>query len=457
MKTKDGSILIVDDDADVLFSAKMLLKDYFRKVQIVNDPDDMIGWMDRESFDVVLLDMNYSGSDTTGKEGIRWLRKIMQLEHPPVVVMMTAYGSVDLAIQAIKEGAVDFVIKPWQNEKLLATLSSAYKLKSSKKEVYQLQIAQKTLGEDIDKKFGEFVGQSPLMREIYTIIDKVAKTDANVLILGENGTGKELVARSIHRQSLRAAKALISVDLGALTGNLFESELFGHVKGAYTDAREDRAGRFEIASGSTLFLDEIGNVPLPLQAKLLTALQNRQITRLGANKAIPVDIRLICATNMQIGEKVDSGEFREDLLYRIKTIEVNLPPLREREGDIPLLADYFLDVYCRKYRKPGMKMSADTLKKLEQYSWPGNVRELQHAIERAVIMSDARILKPHDFFFKESVKGKNAKEILKLDDLEMTAVQKALEKNDRNISKAAKELGLSRAALYRKMEKYGVK
>jgi DNA-binding NtrC family response regulator len=454
---KEGNILIVDDDADVLFSARMLLKDHFRKVQVAGNPRIAIEMVDSESFDIVLLDMNYSGSDTSGKEGILCLEKILQSEKPPVVVMMTAFGSLDIAIKAMKKGATDFVVKPWQNEKLIATLSAAYKLRSSTSALYQLQATESTLKEDADKRFGEFVGQSPAMKKLYDIIAKVAKTDANVLITGENGTGKELVARSLHRQSLRAGKTIINVDLGAINENLFESELFGHVKGAYTDARDDRAGRFEIASGSTLFLDEIGNIPLPLQAKLLTAIQRRQVTRLGANKPIPIDIRLICATNTPIHQKVEEGEFREDLLYRINTIEINLPPLREREGDIELLAEHFLEMYCRKYRKPTMKVSNETLKKLEHYSWPGNVRELQHAIERAVIMSDGRILKPQDFFFSDTTKKISARDILNLDKLEELTINKALHKNDQNISKAAKDLGLSRAALYRKMEKYGIK
>jgi two-component system response regulator HydG len=456
MKTKEGNILIVDDDIDVLFTAKLLLGDYYKKIQTVSEPSQLPDLVASGGFDLVLLDMNYAGSETSGKEGIKWLNKIKQIDPSIVVVMMTAYSSVDLAIQAIKQGAADFVVKPWQNEKLLATLSSAYELKKSKQTVHKLQNTQRLIADDIDKKFGEFIGASEAMKQLYTIIEKVAQTDANVLILGENGTGKELVARSIHRQSHRAKEALISVDLGSISDTLFESELFGHVKGAFTDAREDRAGRFEIASGSTLFLDEIGNLPLTLQSKLLTALQNRQVTRLGSNKNIPVDIRLICATNLPVYEKVDSGEFREDLLYRIKTIEIHLPPLREREGDIPLLASYFLDLYTKKYRKPTMKLSAETLSKLEKYAWPGNVRELQHAIERAVVMSDGVILKPHDFFFHES-KKQSKSDTFNLEQNEQATIRRALEKHNDNISKAARDLGLTRAALYRRMEKYGIR
>ena len=456
MRPKEGSILIIDDDADVLFSARMFLKDHFKKVQVINHIRNVKEQLAQDCYDLVLLDMNYSGGDTSGRDGIRCLKEILRSDDPPLVVMMTAYGNMDLAIQAMKDGATDFVVKPWQNEKLLATLLSAYQLKRSAGEVTRLEATQRSINEDIDRRSGDFIGQSAPMKKLYNVIEKIAKTDANVLITGENGTGKELVARAIHRQSLRAGKTLISVDLGAINENLFESELFGHVKGAYTDAREDRAGRFEIAMGSTLFLDEIGNIPLNLQSKLLTALQNRQVTRLGANKPIKVDIRLICATNTPIYEKVGSGAFREDLLYRIKTIEINLPPLRERSGDIELLSLHFLDSYCRKYRKPTMKISAETLKKLEQYPWPGNVRELQHAIERAVIMSDSRILKPQDFHLSEPIRKTTVRDVLTLDQLEEITIAKALEKHQNNISKTAAELGVSRAALYRKMEKYGI-
>ena len=456
MKLSEGSVLIIDDDADVLFSARMLLKDYLRRVITLSEPQKIHETLSQTPVDIVLLDMNYSGSDTSGKEGMYWLRRIMEYDNPPVVIMMTAYGTVDLAIAAMKEGAVDFVLKPWQNEKLLATISSGLELKRSKQEVKKLQSEQQLIGEDIDKKSGGFVGNSDGMKAVFQMIERIAKTDANILILGENGTGKELVARAIHRQSLRRNKALINVDLGAISETLFESELFGHVKGAFTDARDERAGRFEIASGGTLFLDEIGNIPLTLQAKLLTALQNREVTRLGSNRAIKVDIRLICATNMPVHDLVEEGAFREDLLYRIKTIELYLPPLRDRSGDVELLSNHFLEIYCRKYRKLPMKIGVDALKKLEDYHWPGNVRELQHAIERAVIMTDGRILKPHDFFLTPATRKALTKDSLKLGELEADTIKRALHKHQRNISKAALELGLSRAALYRKIEKYGI-
>jgi two-component system response regulator HydG len=456
MKNPEGNILVIDDNTDVLFSAKLLLKGYFKNIQVVNDPTRIPGLIGSGDFDVVLLDMNYSGSDTSGKEGIYWLERIMEYDNPPQVVMITAFGTLDIAVQALKKGAADFVLKPWQNEKLLATLRSAYELRKSKQEVKLLRTTHRQIAEDMNKQFGEFIGQSPEMQKLYALIQKVAATDANVIILGENGTGKELVARCIHQRSGRASKAMISVDLGSVSESLFESELFGHVKGAFTDAREERIGRFEMASGSTLFLDEIGNIPLTLQAKLLTALQNRTVTRVGSNRQISVDIRLICATNMPIYEKVEDGSFREDLLYRIKTIEIHLPPLRERKGDIVLLSSHFLDLYCRKYRKSPMKLGVEALQKLEHYSWPGNVRELQHTIERAVILSDNRILKPADFPLKEPVR-KQLKSTLRLEEIEADTVRKALEKNGHNISRTAAELGLSRAALYRKLEKHDIK
>lgn len=456
MKPTDASILIIDDDEDILFSARMLLKDYYKKIKTISDPKGISYLVNSGGYDLVLLDMNYSGSETSGKEGLRWLKEIRRQDPQAIVIMMTAFGTLDLAVQAIRQGATDFVVKPWQNQKLLATLSSAYELRKLKLETEKLKVTQRFLDEDANKYFGEFIGQSASMKALYNVIEKTAATDANILILGENGTGKELVARSIHKRSLRADKSIINVDLGSINENLFESELFGHVKGAYTDAREDRPGRFEAASGSTLFLDEIGNVPLTLQAKLLAALQNRQVTRLGSNKAIPVDIRLICATNMPIYEKVDEGGFREDLLYRIKTIEICLPPLRERQGDVILLAAHFISMYCKKYRKPAMKISSDAAKKLEDYLWPGNVRELQHVMERAVIMSDSRILKPSDFLLKDIVKKQMPAAVLNLEEMNAATVKKVLEKHRGNISRAAKELGLTRAALYRRIEKYDI-
>lgn len=456
MQFNNSGILLIDDNEDILFSGKMLLKDYFKRVQTISEPASIPYHIGGGLFDIVLLDMNFTGSETSGKEGLKWLRTIKEIDPSIAVVVMTAFGSLDLAVQAIKEGASDFVVKPWQNQKLLATLFSAYELKKSRRESEDLKAVQKVMNEDAAKAFGDIIGQSECMLNLFSIIRKAAATDANILILGENGTGKELIARSIHQHSLRADKALISVDLGAINENLFESELFGHVKGAFTDAKENRPGRFEIASGSTLFLDEIGNIPLTLQGKLLTVLQNREVTRVGSNTVTPLDIRLICATNTPIYEHVEEKKFREDLLYRIKTIEIEVPPLREREGDAALLAEYFIEYYAKKYRKPAHKLSREALKKLEAYSWPGNVRELQHVVERAVIMSDSRLLKPSDFLLKEKTK-KQSDENLNLSDLNISTIKKTLIKHKGNISKAAGELGLTRPALYRRIEKYDIR
>ena len=457
MNNARGNILVIDDNADVLFSAKILLKGHFNKVSTSTEPKKITALLTSGEYEVVLLDMNYSGSDTSGREGLYWLERIMELDNPPQVIMLTAYGTVDLAVQALKKGATDFVLKPWQNEKLVATVSSALELSKSKKEVTTLRTVNKQLNEDINQPFTDLIGTSPQMKELHNLIRKIANTDANVIIFGENGTGKELVARCIHNYSGRAEKAIISVDLGAISETLFESELFGHVKGAFTDAKEDRIGRFELASGSTLFLDEIGNIPITLQSKLLTALQSRCITRVGSHKQIPVNIRLICATNAPIYDKVSEGSFREDLLYRIKTIEVYIPALRERKEDIALLANHFLHIYSKRYRKQDMKLGVEAQQKLERYSWPGNVRELQHSVERAVILSDHRVLKPDDFLLKEPLSKRADVHTLNLENIEANTVKKALQANDNNISKAAKQLGLSRAALYRKMEKYGIR
>ncbi|MCK5280922.1 MAG: sigma-54-dependent Fis family transcriptional regulator, partial [Cyclobacteriaceae bacterium] len=410
------------------------------------------------SFDVILLDMNFSKDITSGKEGFYWLSQITEKDPNAVVILITAFGDVEMAVKALKEGATDFVLKPWQNEKLLATISAAIKLKKSYNEVDKLKKAKKQLQDDSNQPFKDILGDSTAIKKIFDIIDKVAQTDANVLILGENGTGKELVARALHQKSLRKDNVFIGVDMGAITETLFESELFGHKKGSFTDAKEDRTGRFEAANTGSLFLDEIGNLSLPLQSKLLTTLQNRQITRIGTNKPIPIDIRLICATNMPIYDMVKDSEFRQDLLYRINTVELHLPPLRERQEDIPLLADHFVEMYSKKYRKPTKTFSTNTIKRLQKYTWPGNVRELQHAIERAVIMSDSNNLSPEDFFFLTN--NPQADDInienYNLESVEKSVIQKAINKHNGNISKAAKELGLTRASLYRRLEKHGL-
>lgn len=454
-----GKILIIDDDEDVLLAAKMLLRKHAENVIIEKNPKKIPFLLNNDTYDVILLDMNFSKDITSGKEGFFWLNEIKQRDPNAVVILITAYGDVEMAVKSLKEGATDFVLKPWQNEKLIATLSSAVKLKRSYNEVDQLKQAKKRLEEDISQPFKDIIGESPGIKQVFSIIDKVAGTDANILILGENGTGKELIARAIHQQSQRKDNVFISVDMGAITETLFESELFGHKKGSFTDAKEDRAGRFEVANKGTLFLDEIGNLSMPLQSKLLTALQNREVTRIGSNKSFPIDIRLVCATNMPIHDMVKENTFRQDLLYRINTVELHLPPLRERLEDIALLANHFVTVYSNKYRKQVKKIAPAAIKKLEKYHWPGNIRELQHAIERAIIMSEENALSTEDFFFlshrPESSEDPTS-DSYNLDEVEKNVIQKAINKHGGNISKAAKDLGLTRASLYRRLEKHGL-
>ena len=458
MEKELGKILIIDDDEDVLIAAKLLLKKHAREVIIEKNPKKIPFLMNNGTYDVILLDMNFSHDTTSGKEGFYWLEQILEADPKAVVILITAFGDVEMAVKALKEGATDFVLKPWQNEKLIGTLSSAIKLKQSYKEVEKLKSAKKQLEDDINKPFNDIIGDSPAMKNVFSIIDKVAGTDANVLILGENGTGKELVARALHKRSLRKDNVFVGVDMGAITETLFESELFGHKKGAFTDAKEDRAGRFEVAHGGSLFLDEIGNLSMPLQSKLLTVLQGRQVTRIGTNKAVDIDIRLICATNMPVYEMVAENTFRQDLLYRINTVEIHLPPLRDRQDDIYQLADHFVKIYSEKYRKPTKKIAPSTYKKLSKYSWPGNIRELQHAIERAIIMSEGNVLMPEDFFFlvQKADNQNEAVDNLNLDDVEKNVILRAINKHSGNISKAAKELGLTRASLYRRLEKHGL-
>ena len=453
-----GKILIIDDDEDVLIAAKLLLKKHAKEVLIEKNPKKIPFLINNGTYDVILLDMNFSKDITSGKEGYYWLEQILEADPKAVVILITAFGDVEMAVKALKEGATDFVLKPWQNEKLIGTLSSAIKLKESYKEVDKLKSAKKQLEDDINKPFKDIIGDSPAMKNVFSIIDKVASTDANVLILGENGTGKELVARAIHQRSLRKDNVFVGVDMGAITETLFESELFGHKKGAFTDAKEDRAGRFEIATGGSLFLDEIGNLGMPLQSKLLSVLQQRQVTRIGSNKPLDIDIRLICATNMPVYDMVAENTFRQDLLYRINTVELHLPPLRERQDDVTVLAEHFTKVYCDKYRKPHKKLASSTLKKMTKYPWPGNIRELQHAIERAIIMSEGNILMPDDLFFlvQKTDNPSEGVDNLNLDEVEKNVILKAVNKHSGNISKAAKELGLTRASLYRRLEKHGL-
>jgi len=451
---EEGKILIIDDNEGILKSLRYALKFEFRTVRTTRTPNQIPSLLHAEKFDVILLDMNFSAGVTTGNEGIFWLREILKLDPEAVIILITAYGDVDLAVRAIKEGAVDFIIKPWDPEKLISTLKAAYKLSLSKKEVMKLKRAQVHLKEDISREFGPIIGESRVFRQTMDLVMKSAPTEANVLILGENGTGKELLAREIHRYSVRSKEVFVSVDMSSLSESLIESELFGHKKGAFTDAREDRVGRFESASGGTLFLDEIGNIPMSVQAKLLSVLQNRIIYRVGSNKPIPVDIRLVTATNKSIRSLVADNYFREDLYYRINTIEIQLPPLRDREQDILLLAEHFLHLYRKKYAKPLLKINSTAMDKLNAYPWPGNIRELRHTIEKAVILSEGDTLKPGDFLFSVEEETGEEPETLNLGEVEKNTIMRALKKHQGNLSKTAVELGITRKTLYSKIERY---
>ncbi len=451
----NSRLLIVDDHKPVLKALTQLLEQEFDEVTAISNPNQLPSLIKEGSYDVILLDMNFSAGINTGNEGIYWLNRILKTDPSTVVVMITAYGDVDIAVKAIKEGAADFVLKPWDNEKLIATLQSALKLRRSKIEIKNYQEKQSHLVEEIDKPYSRLIGNSPEFIKVLNEVKKVARTDANVLILGENGTGKELIAREIHRQSKRSAQLLINVDMGSLTESLFESEMFGHVKGSFTDAKTDRAGRFEVASGGSLFLDEIGNLSLSMQAKLLTAINNREVFRVGSSRPVQIDIRLICATNRNLKDVVANDLFREDLYYRINTIEITLPPLRDRSGDIALLAGNFLQEFAAKYQKPLLKFSSKAIDKLANYYWPGNIRELRHTVEKAVILTDTDIIKPEDFVLTSS--GKQNFVLTKsmtLAELEKQAIINALDNNRGNVLKAAKELGLARQTLYNKMMKY---
>lgn len=459
MDKLDAKILIVDDDEDVLLAAKLFLKQHFSIVHTERNPENLPVLMKNESYDVILLDMNFSRDATSGKEGFYWLSKILENDPMAVVIFITGYGDIELAVQGIKEGATNFILKPWDNKKLLATITANLQVRQSKQELEDLRSRQKVLIANQDQGFGTLIGQSSAMEKVMASVEKVARTDANVLLLGENGTGKELIARAIHKASHRKEEVFISVDLGAISETLFESELFGFKKGAFTDAKEDRAGRFEAANKGTIFLDEIGNLSFGLQSKLLSVIQNRNVVRIGTNKEIPIDVRLICATNMPLYQMVNEGKFRQDLLYRINTVEILIPPLRERIEDIPLLVDHFLEIYCKKYKIPLKRLNPLTIKRLEKHYWPGNIRELQHAVERAIIMSESGTLQPQDFFLSQMDENESQDIITpstNLEETEKILIRKIVDKHGGNISKAAKELGLTRASLYRRIEKHGL-
>jgi DNA-binding NtrC family response regulator len=459
--SKQGKILIVDDNEDLLKAAKMYLKRHFAQVDIEKNPEALPGLMNQEDYDVILLDMNFTKDVSSGSEGYYWLEKILQIDPSAVVVLITAYGDVQMAVKAIKAGATDFVLKPWENEKLLATLFSSMRLRESRDQIETLKIKNQEINQAINEKYSSIIGQSAAMQRIFQTIDRVAQTDANVLILGENGTGKELIARAIHANSIRKAESFVSVDLGSITETLFESELFGHKKGSFTDAKEDRPGRFELANNGTLFLDEIGNLSMPLQAKLLTVLQNRKVSRVGSNKDMAVDLRLICATNMPLYDMVKENRFRQDLLYRINTIEIQIPSLRDRIEDIPLLANHFLKHYSAKYVKSVSKISDAAMTRMNKHPWPGNIRELQHSLERAIILSNSSVLQPEDFNFTSASNTKEVEQSLgldqyNLDEVEKLLIRKVLKKYNGNITQAASELGLTRSSLYRRLEKHGL-
>jgi DNA-binding NtrC family response regulator len=452
---KEGKLLIADDSKSVLNALCLFLQFEFETITTITNPNRLLNELEQDDYDVVLLDMNYSAGQNTGNEGLFWLKQVKEKFPCTEVVMFTAYGDVELAVKALKEGASDFVLKPWDNEKLTATLKASMRLRKTNVELKELKSKQSALTKEFNRNDHAIIGNSTAMKNVIDVVEKIAKTDANILITGENGTGKELIAREIHRLSGRHNGLLVMVDLASLTESLFESELFGHKKGSFTNAIDDRTGKFALAHKGTLFLDEIGNLPLHLQSKLLTVLQTRTIVPVGANKEIPVDIRLVCATNKNPDQMVASNQFRQDLLYRINTIRIELPPLRDREGDIELLTDFFLQYYGHKYGKNEVKINTAALEKLKKYHWYGNVRELQHAIEKAVILSDGKMIKPDGFYFNQTT-GNNTIESATIEEMEKKMILHAMKKNSQNMSAAAQNLGITRQTLYNKMKKYGL-
>lgn len=453
----NGKLLIVDDHNQVLKALIQLLEPEFDSITGLSNPNQIISYINKEEFDVILLDMNFSAGVNTGNEGIYWLNRILKSDPSAVVVMITAYSDVNLAVRAIKEGAIDFVVKPWDNNKLIATMQTAFNLRQSKIENKKLRDRQKQINKGICKQDTPLIGKSQPMETVLKLVKKVARTDTNVLILGENGTGKELLVKEIHNSSRRADEVFISIDIGTITESLFESEMFGHLKGAFTDAREDKTGWFETASGGTLFLDEIGNLSLSMQSKLLAAIQNRVIFKVGSKIPILFDIRLVCATNKNLEEMVSNNLFREDLYYRINTIVIEIPPLRERGEDIVLLAEHFLKEYASKYGKSSLKFSSKTLDKFMKYNWPGNVRELRHTIEKAVILCESDILIPEDFIISHSFQKTSLRQKPPtFAEIEKQALQSALNNNKRSVLKASKELDIARQTMYNKMQKYNL-
>jgi len=448
-------ILVVDDNVQILESLRILLKEEFEAIDVISKPSRISEMLWRNSYDVVMLDMNFATGETSGNEGIFWLNEIRKRDPLLPIILITAYGDIELAVRAIQEGAMDFITKPWDPEKLLVTLKNAWQLRRSGQEVKKLQGKQKQLAEDLDRGYRMIYGKSEVMKRLMNTVDRVAATDANVLILGENGTGKEVIAREIHRRSNRSDQIFVGVDIGSLSESLFESEMFGHVKGAFTDAREDRTGRFEAADEGTLFLDEIGNIPRSIQAKLLQVIQNRELIRVGEQQAIQIDIRLITATNRSLKQMVSEGTFREDLFYRLNTVTIEVPPLRERGEDVEILGRHYLEQYSRKYNKPGLGLNKKAIQRLREYSWPGNVRELKHTMERAVILCEDLSLGPKDLRLYED-QSSAVSQSFKLDEVEKRTILRVLEKCRGNHSKAAQLLDISRTTLYAKLKKYGI-
>ncbi|CAM1369183.1 Fis family two component sigma54 specific transcriptional regulator [Tenacibaculum litoreum] len=450
-----GKILVIDDNKSVLSALEIMLQSEYNTVDSISNPNLITSFPNIKSYDVILLDMNFSAGINSGNEGLFWLRKLKELSPDTAVIMMTAYGDIELAVKALKEQAYDFILKPWNNEKLLTMVKSAMELKRSKVEIHKLKNKTVQLKKIITQyNNNAIIGKSEALKEVLDLVDKVASTDVNVLITGENGTGKEMIAKTLHAKSSRKNEVFISVDMGSISETLFESELFGHLKGAFTDAKEDRIGKFEAAESGTLFLDEIGNLSLSMQAKLLSAIQNKTIIKVGSNTPIPVDIRLVCATNCNLDQMVLEGAFREDLLYRINTIHVSSPPLRQRGNDIILLAEHFLNTLAVKYNKPPCTISEKAKTKLLEHSWPGNVRELQHTMERAVILSDSTMLTPNDFIINSTEKkGLDDSSIFTLEEMETKLINKALSLSLGNFTEAAKKLGITRQTLYNKLKK----
>ncbi|MFC2097699.1 sigma-54-dependent transcriptional regulator [Bacteroidota bacterium] len=457
MIKKEGRILVVDDNENILGSLRQLLKFDFESIKTISNPNRIPELIKTNDYDVILLDMNFSAGINSGNEGIFWIKEILKIDSSAVIILITAYADINIAVKAIKTGGTDFIVKPWDPKKLISTIQSAVQFRKTKMEVKNLKQKQEILLTDIDKQYDSLITSSPIMDKVNKDVEKIAPTLANVLITGDNGTGKELVARQIHRKSDRAEEIFLNVDLGSLSESLFESELFGHKKGSFTDAKKDRAGRFELASGGTLFLDEIGNISIPLQAKLLNVIQNRQVIPVGSSVPIPFDVRIICATNKNLEEMVEKNLFREDLLYRINTLQINLPPLRLRGGDILLLTDYFVKKFSDKYQKSDIKLNEEAYEKLQNHNWPGNIRELKHVIEKAVILCEENVIMAEDFYFKRHRDQiTEGTELQRLADIEKLALEKVLKTVNGNLSQAARILDISRTTLYSKMNKHGL-